>query len=529
MPRVAWKTVDAEIANELMAFTISHERSMPHIRHTGRHSRPYEVMTASDYVNAKCRLTVQPTNSYMKVFADPNNNVDWDDIKTISVMARSERTCPICLGEPVVPIMLKCGHIFCWSCFMAFHYLTKTQHEASYGVAFRPCPVCNEPTRLSHARLCDIELHPVPGPNTVAEMSLIRRLRGTHLCWPASDPARASSFTRLWIGTDMRRVFGDAFTKLAVQKIEEGMPTGRFVESAQMHLAEEAYKTAVEFGNEVPPLPETWGDREPWLKAVLDSDALVLGDRSAMPEDTAAVVAQQRLLETGTAPKGEVLTFYQATNGARLVLNSTSFSALTHHVDTALWGTPPPKLTVLVHDIASCRMGSVGRPVRFLDHMPKYTSIEWVNVAWTGQTSVRLGKETIAKHGRKLSLRRPRVKKTGNARQRDVPETKETKEEPTPPAAANPANSEVFLFDVPPRSEQRSSSENTEPPTPAEPEQKASEAEAVAPGQLRTQDVVSFADAIGCLRGSNAPKVTGKMKKRKDRQTLWSTSGPSYR
>lgn len=70
--------------------------------------------------------------------ADPNILVKWDLIEQVRIRIDGETPkCPICLDFPVAAKITKCGHIYCWSCFL--HYLALSDNKV------RTCPICYEP------------------------------------------------------------------------------------------------------------------------------------------------------------------------------------------------------------------------------------------------------------------------------------------------------------------------------------------------------------------------------------------------
>ena len=63
------------------------------------------------------------------------SNVQPNALQVVHTSA-SEVSCPVCLEPPVAPKITKCGHIYCWACFLRF---LDTQ-EKGWG----RCPICHQ-------------------------------------------------------------------------------------------------------------------------------------------------------------------------------------------------------------------------------------------------------------------------------------------------------------------------------------------------------------------------------------------------
>ena len=69
-------------------------------------------------------------------------NITWEDIKLVYYYYVEDYQCPICLENKICcPIIIKCGHIFCYPCFLNFYnYYTIT----SINKKIPNCPLCSE-------------------------------------------------------------------------------------------------------------------------------------------------------------------------------------------------------------------------------------------------------------------------------------------------------------------------------------------------------------------------------------------------
>lgn len=98
------------------------------------------------YVHANYRFIVSPTGTYTGQASDPDMKVSWDLIMQIIASSVSQSSsCPICLSEPVAPRMVKCGHVFCLSCFLRFMASTHPSEKdgkAHRGPRCQACPIC---------------------------------------------------------------------------------------------------------------------------------------------------------------------------------------------------------------------------------------------------------------------------------------------------------------------------------------------------------------------------------------------------
>lgn len=73
--------------------------------------------STSQHVQANHRFILKPNRDQDYFFAtyDPDFVVEWEDIFMVLAKRNTDYICPICREEQmVVPVVNKCGHIFCW-------------------------------------------------------------------------------------------------------------------------------------------------------------------------------------------------------------------------------------------------------------------------------------------------------------------------------------------------------------------------------------------------------------------------------
>ena len=81
-------------------------------------------------------------DNYTKYEKGNFKNIEWDDIKLVYYYYVEEYQCPICLENKLCcPIIISCGHIFCYPCFLNFYnyYTTQTPNPK-----IPKCPLCSE-------------------------------------------------------------------------------------------------------------------------------------------------------------------------------------------------------------------------------------------------------------------------------------------------------------------------------------------------------------------------------------------------
>lgn len=120
--------------------------------------------SACDHVQANHRFILKPNRNQDYFFAtyDPDYVVEWNDIFMVQAKRNTEYLCPICRDEKmVVPVINKCGHIYCWPCIL--HYLLYS-NEAE-GEDWRKCPLCEELVFKKSLRFAKVLIKPPPKEN----------------------------------------------------------------------------------------------------------------------------------------------------------------------------------------------------------------------------------------------------------------------------------------------------------------------------------------------------------------------------
>lgn len=95
-------------------------------------------------------LTGKPQIDYIESFFDANYQVNWHNVVHVrmDMLNSTENACPVCmepLSDMVCPRITKCGHIFCWSCILA--YL-----DYDCENSWKRCPLCYDPVYRSQLK-----------------------------------------------------------------------------------------------------------------------------------------------------------------------------------------------------------------------------------------------------------------------------------------------------------------------------------------------------------------------------------------
>ena len=80
-------------------------------------------------------------NEYTKYEKGNFKNIKWEDIKLVYYYYVEDYQCPICLENKLCcPIIINCGHIFCYPCFLNFYNYYILQNNQKLP----KCPLCSE-------------------------------------------------------------------------------------------------------------------------------------------------------------------------------------------------------------------------------------------------------------------------------------------------------------------------------------------------------------------------------------------------
>ena len=81
-------------------------------------------------------------DEYTKYEKGNFKNIKWNDIKLVYYYYVEEYQCPICLENKLCcPIIINCGHIFCYPCFLNFYDYYMNQ---AVNKKIPKCPLCSE-------------------------------------------------------------------------------------------------------------------------------------------------------------------------------------------------------------------------------------------------------------------------------------------------------------------------------------------------------------------------------------------------
>jgi len=116
--------------------------------HNSRSTRRSLSISHAEFVSANFKFIVHSDGGF-DGGANPDSILPWNSsllAVVVSVCSRDldESKCPICLSQtPVLPVMSKCGHMFCACCIIR-HF---GEHDCC-----RKCPVCNDFTHIIDLR-----------------------------------------------------------------------------------------------------------------------------------------------------------------------------------------------------------------------------------------------------------------------------------------------------------------------------------------------------------------------------------------
>ena len=95
-------------------------------------------------------------NNYTTYEKGNFKNIKWEDIKLVYYYYVEDYQCPICLENKICcPIIINCGHIFCYPCFLNFYNYYTIQ---STSKKLPNCPLCSEKIDLekNEIKFCEM-------------------------------------------------------------------------------------------------------------------------------------------------------------------------------------------------------------------------------------------------------------------------------------------------------------------------------------------------------------------------------------
>ena len=95
-------------------------------------------------------------NNYTTYENGNYKNIEWKDIKLVYYYYVEDYQCPICLENKICcPIIINCGHIFCYPCFLNFYNYYTIQ---SVNKKMPKCPLCSEKINLekNEIKFCEM-------------------------------------------------------------------------------------------------------------------------------------------------------------------------------------------------------------------------------------------------------------------------------------------------------------------------------------------------------------------------------------
>ena len=112
------------------------------------HKKPNEIYIENVPLLAqnRFRFLISNNSSFLDSYTKYENgnfkNIQWEDIKLIYYYYVEDYQCPICLEKKLCcPIIINCGHIFCYPCFLNFYNYYTIE---SINKKVPNCPLCSE-------------------------------------------------------------------------------------------------------------------------------------------------------------------------------------------------------------------------------------------------------------------------------------------------------------------------------------------------------------------------------------------------
>jgi len=195
-------------ANHLLNFNI--ERRLPKDNfHTHKWKNYSRWHSQEQFIQANFQFIVQ--NHFQCEPTNPDQFIHWDYVKIVICHEESFQElskCPICLDPPHAPRITRCGHIFCFTCllrmFQASSATAESTKTATMGgnIIFeventiKPCPVCTENFSLEQLKPVKVQVTPKNyTENVTCEFVLLQRHKNSCIPQIAATHSPKLEFT----------------------------------------------------------------------------------------------------------------------------------------------------------------------------------------------------------------------------------------------------------------------------------------------------------------------------------------------
>eukprot|EP01129_Flabellula_baltica_P002358 TRINITY_DN12174_c0_g1_i1.p1 TRINITY_DN12174_c0_g1~~TRINITY_DN12174_c0_g1_i1.p1 ORF type:complete len:525 (+),score=97.46 TRINITY_DN12174_c0_g1_i1:57-1631(+) len=199
--------------------------------------------------NHKFVVSPKELQSYISQGCPSDYEIKWDNIYKVFYHTDKDLTCPICLGEPICPIIVECGHIYCFSCML--QYFSYSEKLVS------TCPVCQIVILKKSFKPVEI-IKQTSIPETV-KLNLVKRSSKTNYLTNYQDEldiyafninSPSCPFNRIFYTSDIDLLFEQYETSLQMNlqnSIEEHSENSNFV----LESIEQFEKSKTEMRTEV--------------------------------------------------------------------------------------------------------------------------------------------------------------------------------------------------------------------------------------------------------------------------------------